>query len=90
MGALYIKDDATADRVARMARQRGTTKTALVGQALDALDRADGAPVNVGDDPQPSDFVEWIKWHRARHPLPPATGRTSDKTFFDRMWGEGD
>ena len=89
MASLYIKDENTADRVTRMARQRGTTKTALVGRALDALERAEPVAVPGGDTP-PDDPVEWMRWHRARHPLPPLTGRKSDKAFFDRMWGEPD
>lgn len=91
MASLYIKDAVTAGRVDRMARQRGTTKTALVARALDALEKAEPAPVPVSiDDIPPTDFVEWMRWHRARNPLPPPTGRKADKAFFDRMWGEPD
>lgn len=90
MGALYIKDDVTADRVRRMAEQRGTTKTALVGRALDALDQVDPVPAPPEDGPAPTDLVEWLHWYRARNPLPAPTGRTADKAFFDRLWGEPD
>lgn len=87
MASLYIKDGMIADRVADMARRRGTTKTALVGRALDALERIDPVPA---DGEEPEDLVEWMKWHRARNPMPPPTGRKADKAFFDRLWGEPD
>ena len=91
MASLFIKDGATAARVTRMARQRGTTKTALVGRALDALEQAEPTSSSAeGETAEPSDFAEWMKWHRTRNPLPRATGRKVDKAFFDRMWGEPD
>ena len=89
MASLYIKDPATAERDDRLARQHGTTKTALVGRALDALERAEPEQVQADDQTGPDDPVEWIKWHRARNPLPPKV-READKAFFDRMWGEPD
>ena len=88
MASLYIKDENTTERVTRMARQRGETKTALVGRALDALEQAE--PMSIADEAEPVDFVEWMKWHRARNPLPPPTGKKADKAFFDEMWGDGD
>lgn len=89
MASLYIKDPATADRVDRLAKRWGTTKTALVGRALDALERVEPLPPLDEDDAGPTDPVAWVKWHRARHPLPPKV-RETDKAFFDRMWGEPD
>jgi antitoxin VapB len=83
MASLYIKDAATAERVARIAERLGATKTATVNRALDALERASG-----DTETPPTDFVEWVKWHRARNPLPPPTGLKADKAFFDEMWGE--
>ena len=90
MASLYIKDAHTADRVARMAHQRGTTKTALVGRALDALEQIEPPLATPADDAEPTDFVAWMQWHRARNPLPPPTGRVADKAFFDDLWGDGD
>lgn len=88
MASLYIKDAATAARVERMARQRGITKTALVGRALEVLDQSEPQS-NAQEDKPPADPVAWIKWHRARNPLPPRIG-VADKAFYDRMWGEPD
>jgi len=89
MASLYIKDQATAARVSRMAHQRGTTKTALVARALDALERAEPTASESGDE-EPTDFVAWMQWHRARNPLPETTGQKADKAFFDRMWDDAD
>ena len=88
MASLFIKNPATADRVERLAKQLGSSKTALIDRALDALEKSGPAPTGDADTP-PDDAVEWIKWHRARNPLPPRIGE-ADKAFFDRMWGEPD
>lgn len=82
MASLYIKDSATAARAARLAARLGLTKTAAVNRAFDALER------DLPDETPPKDFVEWMKWYRARNPLPPPTGLKADKAFFDEMWGE--
>ena len=89
MASLYIKDPVTAGRVERLARQRGTTKTALVGRALDALEQIEGEAAPPGAETPPSAPLEWIRWHRARKPLPTKVGN-ADKAFFDRLWGEPD
>jgi antitoxin VapB len=76
---LYIKDDATAQLVAQLAKQRGITKQDAVKLAVRAeLDRSDQAvPLRVR-------FAAL----RALHPLPPATGDLADKAFFDELSGE--
>ena len=83
MASLYIKDPVTADRVTRVADRLGTTKTAALNRAIDALEQ-----IMADADTPPGDFVEWTKWYRARNPLPPPTGQKADKAFFDEMWGE--
>jgi antitoxin VapB len=82
MASLYIKDSQTAARVDRLAQRLGETKTATVNRALQLLEEQVQA-----DDPPPKDFVAWMKWHRARNPLPPKVA-DADKAFFDEMWGE--
>jgi len=84
MASLYIKDAKTAERVTRIAERLGTTKTAALNRAFDALEQS----LPRDDDTPPTDFVGWMKWYRARNPLPPPTGLKADKAFFDEMWGE--
>lgn len=76
---LYIKDDATADLVARLAKLRGMSKQDAVKLAVRAeLDRVTGSvPLR-----------ERFAALRAEHPLPPSTGRKADKAFFDDLSGE--
>lgn len=76
---LYIKDDSTAELVARLAKLRGISKQDAVKLAVRAeLDRAEEAvPLR-----------ERFAALRAKHPLPPATGRKADKAFFDDLAGE--
>ena len=75
---LYIKDDTTADLVAQLAKLRGLTKQDAVRFAVKAeLDRAQAAiPLR-----------SRVKALRAAHPLPPETGQTADKDFFDNLSG---
>jgi antitoxin VapB len=75
---LYIKDDATASLVAQLAKLRGLTKQDAVRFAVQAeLDRANEAiPLR-----------QRAAALRAAHPLPPATGQTADKDFFDDLSG---
>ena len=76
---LYIKDDGTAELVARLAKLRGISKQGAVKLAVQAeLDRADKA-VSLRDR-----FAAL----RAAYPLPPRTGAVADKTFFDDLSGE--
>ena len=75
---LYIKDDATAELVARLAKRRGVSKQDAVKLAVRAeLDRAEEAvPLR-----------ERFAALRMAHPLPPATGEAADKAFFDGLSG---
>lgn len=75
---LYIKDDATAELVARLAKLRGLSKQDAVKLAVRAeLDRANEAvPLR-----------ERFAAIRAEHPLPPSTGEKADKAFFDDLAG---
>ncbi|WP_428489265.1 type II toxin-antitoxin system VapB family antitoxin [Rhodopila sp.] len=76
---LYIKDDATAQLVAKLAKLRGVPKQDAVKLAVqDALDRAAEAV------PLRNRFAALRKAHR----LPPATGKVADKAFFDELSGE--
>jgi antitoxin VapB len=76
---LYIKDDATADLVAELAKKRGVTKQDAVRLAVEAeLERiAEEVPLR-----------ERIARWRAEHPLPPPTGMAADKAFFDELSGD--
>lgn len=76
---LYIKDDATADLVAQLAKQRGLSKQAAVRLAVEAeLQRTKNA----------TPLRERFARLRAEHPLPMATGKPADKAFFDDLSGE--
>ena len=81
MASLYIKDAETAELAGRVARIRGVTKTQAVRDALEV------ALHDIRPEEQKPDLVEWIKERRASHPLR-STGRKSDKTFFDALWGD--
>ena len=76
---LYIKDDATAELVAELAKRRGVSKQDAVKLAVRAeLDRMNGAvPLR-----------ERFAALRAKHPLPPPTGEKADKAFFDDLSGD--
>jgi antitoxin VapB len=76
---LYIKVDTTADLVAQLAKLRGLTKQDAVRLAVQAeLDRAQKAiPLRAR-----------VQALRAAHPLPPPTGKTADKDFFDELSGK--
>jgi antitoxin VapB len=73
---LYIKDDGTANLVAQLAKLRGLTKQDAVRLAVQAeLDRAKAAiPLR-----------QRAAALRAAHPLPPTTGKSADKKFFDDL-----
>jgi antitoxin VapB len=76
---LYIKDDRTADLVAKLARLRGVSKQEAVRMAVAAeLDRAaEAIPLR-----------ERFAALRRAHALPPPTGHLADKAFFDDLSGE--
>jgi antitoxin VapB len=75
---LYIKDDETADLVGRLTKLRGLTKQDTIRLAVQAeLDRARKAiPLRAR-----------VQAFQAAHPLPPLSGRTADKGFFDDLSG---
>jgi antitoxin VapB len=76
---LYIKDDATAELVAQLARMRGVSKQNAVRVAVQAeLDRMASAI------PLRERMAAW----RKQHPMPPPTGEQADKPFFDELSGE--
>jgi antitoxin VapB len=76
---LYIKSDETAQLVDKLAKLRGVSKQDAVRLAVTAeLERA-AAAVPLRDR-----FARL----RATHPLPPPTGATADKAFFDELSGE--
>ncbi len=76
---LYIKDDAVAELVSRLAELRGTTKQEAVRVAVQSeLERAVAAvPLR-----------ERLEKLWRDHPLPPPTGLVADKAFFDELSGE--
>jgi len=76
---LYIKDDATARLVGKLATLRGVSKQDAVRMAVQAeLDRAaEAIPLR-----------ERFAALRRAHPLPPPTGKPADKAFFDALSGE--
>jgi antitoxin VapB len=76
---LYIKDDATAELVAQLARKRGVSKQDAVRLAVQAeLDRIrEAIPLR-----------ERIAAWRHEHPMPPPTGQAADKAFFDDLSDE--
>ncbi len=76
---LYIKDDATAELVARLAKARGISKQDAVKLAVRAeLDKAaEKVPLR-----------DRVAAFRAEHPLPRRTGKKADKAFLDDLSGE--
>jgi antitoxin VapB len=75
---LYIKDDATAQLVTRLAKLRGVSKQDAVKLAVQAeLDRAAEAI------PLRDRFAAL----RIAHALPGRTGKATDKAFFDGLSG---
>jgi len=76
---LYIKDEATTQLVARLAKLRGLTKQDAVRLAVEAeLSRAKEAI------PLRDRFAAL----RHAHPLPDATGKVADRAFFDELSGD--
>lgn len=76
---LYIKDDATAELVDKLAKLRGVSKQDAVKIAVKAeLDRAaEAIPLR-----------DRLKKLWEAHPLPPATEKVADKAFFDELSGD--
>jgi antitoxin VapB len=76
---LYIKDDGTARLVGKLAKLRGISKQDAVKMAVQAeLDRAS----------ETIPLRERFATLRREHPLPRATGKATDKRFFDELSGE--
>ncbi len=75
---LYIKDDVTAELVARLATLRGLSKQ-------DAVKLAVRAELERGEETTP--LRDRFAALRAAHPLPPPTGDRADKEFFDDLSG---
>ncbi|WP_375401936.1 type II toxin-antitoxin system VapB family antitoxin [uncultured Sphingomonas sp.] len=82
MASLYIKKPETADLAREVAELLGTSKTEAVHDAL--LRRKLELSGRSRADELRAKLDAW----RAANPLPPLTGRVSDKAFFDEMWGE--
>jgi antitoxin VapB len=76
---LYIKDDATARLVDRLAKLRRISKQEAVKQAVTAeLERStESVPLR-----------DRFAALRLQHKLPPPTGEVADKAFFDELSGE--
>jgi hypothetical protein len=76
-----INDDETADLVGRLAKLRGLTEQDAVWLAIQVeLDRPKKAiPLRVR-----------VQALQAAHSLPPPTGRSADKGFFDDLLGDFD
>lgn len=75
---LYIKDDATAELVTRLARLRGVTKQDAVRAAVEAALKTATEHMSVEDQ---------LRKLWAENPLPPRTGKHADKAFFDDLSG---
>ena len=76
---LYIKDDQTAELVARLAKRRGLSKQEAVRQAVSAELKRIEEDVTLRDR---------LKKFWQENPLPPSTGLAADKAFFDDLSGE--
>lgn len=83
MGALYIKNDETADLAREVAEMLHVTKTAAVHDAL--LQRRDALRAERGRT-----IHERLDAWRAAHPLGEPTGREADKAFYDSLNDEDD
>jgi len=75
---LYIKDDATAELVAELAKRRHVSKQDAVRDAVHAELRRLAQTVSLR---------ERFARLRQAHSLPPATGKPADKAFFDELSG---
>ncbi len=75
---LYIKDNATAELVARLARLRGTSKQDAVRLAVEAELNRSTAQVPLKDR---------LRKLWAEDPLPPRSGKRAGKAFFDDLSG---
>jgi antitoxin VapB len=76
---LYIKDEETTQLVNELARRRGMTKSDAVKAAVQA---------ELQRDPPQFNVMQKLEKLWAENPLPPPTGRVSDKAFFDDLSGD--
>jgi antitoxin VapB len=74
-----MKDDETAQLVAKLAALRGVSKRDFVRMAVQA---------ELGRAAEVIPLRERFAALRRAHPLPSRTGQTADKTFFDELSGE--
>ena len=83
MASLFIKDKDTAERVARIAKRSGMTKTALVRDMAIAREaELDEAQAKQRARRPAREILEEI-WRR--HPLGEPTGLEADKAFYDSL-----
>jgi antitoxin VapB len=75
---LYIKDDQTAELVARLARLQGISKQGAVKRAVEAA--LEKAATSI-------DVEARLRKLWAENPLPPRTGKRADTAFFDDLSG---
>lgn len=75
---LYIKDDTTARLVAQFAKLRGLSKQDAVKLAVQT---------ELGRAAEAIPLRDRFAAIRKTHPLPPPTGKATDKTFFDDLSG---
>jgi len=75
-------DADTGDLVARLAGRLGTSEGEIVRQALHAFEAGlDRTALN-------RNAPDWLVRFWREHPLPPPTGLTVDKSFYDWLSGE--
>jgi antitoxin VapB len=79
MGALYIKDEETADLVRKVAERAGMTNTALIRELVTARE----AELERGK--RYLTAREKLEKFWREHPLPPPTGLKADKAFYDEL-----
>jgi antitoxin VapB len=76
---LYIKDDETAELVARLARLQGLSKQGAVKRAVETALQKATEQVLVADR---------LRKLWSENPMPPRTGKRINKAFFDDLSGE--
>lgn len=84
MASLYIKDKEANELAARLADERGLTKTAAVKLALRHELERGASEAKVDRRPLRERMIDF--WER--HPLPPETGLVADKAFYDELSGD--
>lgn len=82
MASLYIKDVETADRIARLAKRTGQTKTALVREL--AIAREAELDAESGKEALGAKLADFY----CRYPPASPKQSVDHKPFFDAMWNE--